>query len=510
MQPLLRSLALLLLFTGAQPARAQTYFNNRYPVASTYSGAATMLANGNGFIVSGSASRTPGQIAGELMLAFIDSAGAVQHTRFFQHRVGYNLYSGAEGALMRTHDGGLALVGYGEDATGTLRGVLWRFTPQGDTLWTRTYATSDYLVTGSGCELPDHGFLLAGLCRLDTAVYNVDQIVIRTDSLGRELWRRTYDLQLFEAISSAIPTPDGGYLVTGDVELRRGTWPTDYEALIVKLDSVGNVQWQQLLGGRWGDSAGPALVTPDGGYLVGGDRGDRVVATANTGGRASLTKLSATGVVEWEQRYGPSEVGTGTFALRALADGGYVMAGQVGTPALAGGGAGAVDGFVLKVCADGDLVWYRTYEIVTGPYSQNYLRDVLPTPDGGLAGAGYFHPFTPDTGTQDVWLFRADANGYLLPGGAPPTVTCALSLPEATATANVEVWPNPAADGRFTVGGAGGGATLLVRDALGRHVWAGAAAGAETRVDLSRCAPGLYLLRVTGPDGRSVIRKLLR
>ena len=85
-----------------------------------------------------------------------------------------------------------------------------------------------------------------------------------------------------------------------------------------------------------------------------------------------------------------------------------------------------------------------------------------------------------------------------------------VDLPESAAGAAVHVWPNPAPDGRFTVGGLGAGATLTVTDALGRLVWRGAARGAEAGVDLGRQPAGLYLLRVTRADGRILIRKLLR
>ena len=47
-------------------------------------------------------------------------------------------------------------------------------------------------------------------------------------------------------------------------------------------------------------------------------------------------------------------------------------------------------------------------------------------------------------------------------------------------------------------------------DALGRVVWRGVARGAEAGVDLGRQPAGLYLLRVTRVDGRTIARKLVR
>ena len=85
-----------------------------------------------------------------------------------------------------------------------------------------------------------------------------------------------------------------------------------------------------------------------------------------------------------------------------------------------------------------------------------------------------------------------------------------VDLPESAAGAAVHVWPNPAPDGRFTVGGLGAGATLTVSDALGRLVWRRVARGAEAGVDLGSRPAGLYLLGVTWVDGRIVTKKLLR
>jgi Secretion system C-terminal sorting domain len=87
-----------------------------------------------------------------------------------------------------------------------------------------------------------------------------------------------------------------------------------------------------------------------------------------------------------------------------------------------------------------------------------------------------------------------------------------VGLPPVAAPPAVSVFPNPSASGHFTVqtSAAATGAQLTVLDATGRTVWRGAASEAQTRVDLSRHPGGVYLLRLTWPDGRAVSKKLLR
>ncbi len=88
-----------------------------------------------------------------------------------------------------------------------------------------------------------------------------------------------------------------------------------------------------------------------------------------------------------------------------------------------------------------------------------------------------------------------------------------VGLPEDQAPLPaVSVFPNPSASGQFTVRVSGAAAlpNLLVVDALGRSVWHRPAVRADTFLDLSTQAAGLYLLRLTWPDGRTVSQKLWR
>jgi Secretion system C-terminal sorting domain len=86
-----------------------------------------------------------------------------------------------------------------------------------------------------------------------------------------------------------------------------------------------------------------------------------------------------------------------------------------------------------------------------------------------------------------------------------------LGTPKEVAPLQVSVHPNPSADGRFVVRQVRLGATTLtVTDALGRVVWRGESSTAETLVDLSAAAAGVYVLRVQAPDGRTLTRKLVR
>jgi len=487
----------------------QIYFNNRYPVAPGLSLASAMLLNGNGYVAVGKASLTTGSSRDALLLAFFDSTGQLLRTRFFERARARSLYSGSHDALIRTRDGGMAMAGDMIDSTGTHCGIFWRFNAQGDTLWTRLYYGPFDVQMFNDCQLPNGDFILTGQQYLSASGSTADALVMRTDSLGRIRWRRTYHIQPRDAANRPVPTRDGGLLVTGTCVTATSSFNRDW--LLLKLDSTGRRQWHKVFGGPYSDGDGPLLPTSDGGYLAAGAISARTVPVNQSLIKVTLLKLDSTGQVQWERRYNPQGIAVGPVAMRALSDGTYLLAGQgrdtVGTTAA----TGSPVGFMLNVCANGDSLWHRTYK---GPGTQNqhYLRNVQVTPDGGFVGTGFLFPGPPAYPTEDIWLFKTDRYGYLQAGGAPPTATCpVVGLPKAgPATGfDVQLYPMPSPTGRFTLG-MPSPACLTVTDVLGRLVYQTEAREPETQLDLSHQPSGLYLLRLTWPDGRTLTRKLLR
>lgn len=86
-----------------------------------------------------------------------------------------------------------------------------------------------------------------------------------------------------------------------------------------------------------------------------------------------------------------------------VADGGYVLAGQTNSF-----GAGGDDIYIVKINKDGKLLWTKT---VGGP-SSDVGRSMVQTPDGGFAIAGWTNSF--GAGGFDFYVVRLDANGNLL------------------------------------------------------------------------------------------------
>ena len=164
-------------------------------------------------------------------------------------------------------------------------------------------------------------------------------------------------------------------------------------------------------------------------------------------------------------------------------------------------------GVLFKLCPNGDSLWYRTHLMM--PHSDNYLRGLAATPDGGFVAAGFLHVTAPDTGTPDAWVFKVDSAGYLQAGGAPVGVTCrplgsgsAAADAADAAEAVAALYPNPTA-GPVTLAyavpaGAGGAHVVVVVDAVGRHCgrYPLASGRAETAFSVAALPAGVYTYRV--------------
>jgi hypothetical protein len=98
-----------------------------------------------------------------------------------------------------------------------------------------------------------------------------DFFLLKTDSLGNELWYQTYGSPYQDLLTWMVPTSDGGFLLTGTSMGEGGDIPLHYggtlstDAVVLKTDSLGELEWVQVLGGSSFErpAFGIAEVRPD-------------------------------------------------------------------------------------------------------------------------------------------------------------------------------------------------------------------------------------------------------
>src|SRR6516164_6627372 len=212
-------------------------------------------------------------------------------------------------------------------------------------------------------------------------------------------------------------TADGGYIVGGQaVDCGSGSSCAPLSgrscALVEKLDSAGKLTWAHVYqAGVAGSDIYQIRQTADGGYIAAGVFTD---ASQNSG--ALLLKLDSAGNVQWQKDLGPAG-STGAYfnTVQQTADGGYVAAGAYYTPT---SGPAPTQVLVARFGADGSLAWQHGFASLGSagaPTSVAVARSIIPTADGGYAVAGNWGntTFNGGSGARGALLLKLDASGTL-------------------------------------------------------------------------------------------------
>jgi hypothetical protein len=88
-------------------------------------------------------------------------------------------------------------------------------------------------------------------------------ILIKVDPNGQKLWEKTYR---GSSASSLQSTKEGGYIIAGRIDNKK----TGRDALIIKTDSTGRIEWSMTLGGSYDDIGTFAIQSKDGSYTMAG------------------------------------------------------------------------------------------------------------------------------------------------------------------------------------------------------------------------------------------------
>ncbi|PSR55163.1 hypothetical protein AHMF7605_17440 [Adhaeribacter arboris] len=149
-------------------------------------------------------------------------------------------------------------------------------------------------------------------------------------------WDKTLGGSAAEALTTMIVTPDGGYLLGGTSTSGAGkdkTQPSRGEAdyWIVKVNSSGNIVWNKTIGTSGYDYFEDLITTPDGGYLVGGstlsDMNGDKTGKSKGGFDYWIVKLDAAGNKVWDKTIGGNS--SDYFqAMVATQDGGFLLGGS--------------------------------------------------------------------------------------------------------------------------------------------------------------------------------------
>lgn len=196
--------------------------------------------------------------------------------------------------LIQTADGGYLLGGdswsnisgeKSENAKGADDYWIVKLDSTGNLEWDKTIGGDESDILWSVNQIPDGSYILGGQSwsgisgdKADTCRGESDYWVVKIDATGTPEWNKSYGGNDYDWCTTVIPTSEGGYLAHGNSssaqsgdKTEMGWGSKDY--WVIKLDSIGGIEWQKALGGIDLDQtfhSGLAIETNDGKYVVGG------------------------------------------------------------------------------------------------------------------------------------------------------------------------------------------------------------------------------------------------
>lgn len=276
-------------------------------------------------------------------------------------------------------------------------------------------------------------------------------LLIKTDSLGNELWRRTYSNPPYNRCLSSdiVDIGNNEYIITYNVSeneyhsfsYKDGTW-------IFKIDSSGNILNEyETPYNRW-VSGYNTTITKDKGIVFchteGLSRPNTNPSIPEYNYEGYVGKLDSNLQLVWERRYGHKRT---QFAHAIEKENGEIL--------LTGNYASdlSVDsvrltGWLMALDENGDSLWQREYAHFSGSRQIHLLWDFEMLDDGRLVIAGWIDNTSSYAiaGTAQGywgWLIRTDSFGCIVPGCQllDNTENVAVIFDN-----NVTVFPNPASE----------------------------------------------------------------
>lgn len=246
--------------------------------------------------------------------------------------------------FVQTTDGGYAIVGGSNTfGAGGFDAYIVRLNSAWNLQWRKAIGGSGFDVVGSIVQTSDGGYAAAGWTN-SFGAGGYDMYIVKLDAGGNLQWSKTVGGTDFDYAYSIIQTSDGGFAVAGKtVSYGAG----GYDVYVVKLSSSGALQWTRTVGGTGDDGASvrnPLIQTTDGGYAVCG-------STESFGAGATdmyIVKLNSSGNLQWSETVGGPYVDVANSILQTT-DGGFDIIGRTGSF-----GAGGNDMYFVKLDANGN------------------------------------------------------------------------------------------------------------------------------------------------------------
>ncbi len=469
------------------------YFNNLYNPNNTWSAGLSITSHPSGYM----ACAISGDIYNyyQICIQELSHDGTILYYKNYGQS-GMDYYPGEDGSFKKDEQGRYFLFGSIDSFNYVVKGLFIYFDSDGDTIFSKKYE-SIYTtrLAGRNCsKTRDNGFILTGDENISDSS-GVDFYLIKIDSTGTEQWRKHHGMNIGDVPYSIIQTPDLGYAVGG---LTFSGAQITYDPLIIKTDSLGELEWMLNLGGDYKDDKAILCNTQDSCIMVITAYADSMYTPEHAYARVNLVKIDLEGNIIWNKKFGNSNPKNCVSNIKLISTGGFIACGYVKYSDFLN-----PVGWMFNFDSNGDSLWYREYYYYPDDpdYGINFLFDVSETTNNDFVSTGQAFTLSPPHNIQKMWVLKVDSIGCEIPN-------CWVGVEEDQETwgpgeeetrGGLKIFPNPASD-LITISFPDvthtGQREIIIFNSLGAEVkrirlMKG---DEETQVDISELPAGIYFV----------------
>ncbi|MBK86498.1 MAG: hypothetical protein CMC86_04780 [Flavobacteriaceae bacterium] len=341
-------------------------------------------------------------------------------------------------SVVKTPDGGYAVLGYTQSmdldvlnkSNNSYDYWLIKFDAFGNQQWQKVYGGSDDDRGQEIINTSDGGYAIIGSSKSQDGDVSLnsgfnDFWVLKISNSGNLIWEKSFGYSGSDNGFSIIQTQDNGYLITGVIDVTSSDGQGNNrlninrhaggDYWVIKINSVGNLQWSRYFGGSFTDTSYALSETQTGNFIIVGSSDSDDIDINNNKGSYDfwVLKISSSGELIWEKSFGGSEIDEARD-ITITENGDFLIVGDsrsVDTDILYNNGA--ADIWIIKINADGQLIWEKTY----GGTSFDGVQSIQKTLNNYYIVAGNSRSsdvnLENNNGQNDAWFFKIDSQGVL-------------------------------------------------------------------------------------------------
>jgi len=307
--------------------------------------------------------------------------------------------------------------------------LIVKFDTEGNVIWDKTISGSNWDYFHSIIEDSEGNYVAVGYT--DSDDYDItdgnngfrDALIVKFDTEGNVIWDKTIGGSDWDYFSSIIEDNEGNYVAVGftgsnDYDITDGN--NGYaDALIVKIDTEGNVIWDKTIGGSKSEHFDSIIEDSEGNYVAVGftASNDYEITDGNNGfSDALIVKFDTEGNVIWDKTIGGSDTDSFSSIIEDN-EGNYVAVGYTSSNNLDinDGNNGSSDALIVKIDTEGNVIWDKTI----GGSSYDGLNSIIEDSEGNYVAVGHTSSNDLDitdgnNGSSDALIVKIDTEGNVI------------------------------------------------------------------------------------------------